>query len=158
MSFVPALNGDASPFWIALTMTPPALDLPIVTAAKHCRFRWRGYRRGSSCPIREASPGSLVDDVVAVDDGPALVAGQEHGDPVVSENSAEPITPLGNSMATRSGTLARIRLRAAVPASVEETGRHAGRLTGGARRMGVPSRWKTSELLGSRRANVATNR
>ena len=27
----------------------------------------------------------------------------------MSENSAEPITPLGNSMATRSGTLARIR-------------------------------------------------
>ena len=63
-------------------MTPPALDLPIVTAAKHCRFRWRGYRRGSSCPIREASPGSLVDDVVAVEDGAALVAGQEHGDPL----------------------------------------------------------------------------
>ena len=36
------------------------------------------------------------------------------------------------SMATRSGTLARIRLRAAV--IVEEAGRHAGRLAGGAPR------------------------
>ena len=35
-------------------------------------------------------------------------------------------------MATRSGTLARIRLRAA--AIVEEAGRHAGRLAGGAPR------------------------
>ena len=34
MSSVPALNGDASPFWIALTMTPTALDAPIVIAAK----------------------------------------------------------------------------------------------------------------------------
>ena len=64
------------------------------------------------------------------------------------------ITPLGNSMATRSGTVARIRLRAAAPAIVEEAGRHAGRQ----RRMGMPSRWKTSGLLGSRRANAATNR
>ena len=38
-------------------------------------------------------------------------------------------------MATRSGTLARIRVRAAAPAAiVEEAGRHAGRLTGGAPR------------------------
>ena len=50
-------------------------------------------------------------------------------------------------------------------AIVEEAGRHAGRLTGGAvrhavrqRRMAMPLRWKTSGLLGSRRANAATNR
>ena len=56
-------------------------------------------------------------------------------------------------MATRSGTLARIRLRAAA-AIVEEAGRHAGRLTGRharQRRTGMPSRWKTSGLSGSRR-------
>ena len=40
----------------------------------------------------------------------------------MSANSAEPITPLGNSLATRSGTLARIRVRAAAPALVEEAG------------------------------------
>ena len=39
------------------------------------------------------------------------------------------------SMATRSGTLARIKVRAAAPAAiVEEAGRHAGRLAGGAPR------------------------
>ena len=38
------------------------------------------------------------------------------------------------SMATRAGTLARIRVRAAAPAIVEVAGRHAGRLTGGAPR------------------------
>ena len=37
-------------------------------------------------------------------------------------------------MATRAGTLARIRVRAAAPAIVEAAGRHAGRLTGGAPR------------------------
>ena len=37
-------------------------------------------------------------------------------------------------MATRAGTLARIRARAAAPAIVEKAGRHAGRLTGGAPR------------------------
>ena len=37
-------------------------------------------------------------------------------------------------MATRSGPLVRIRVRAAAPALVEAAGRHAGRLTGGAPR------------------------
>ena len=37
-------------------------------------------------------------------------------------------------MATRLGTLARIKVRAAAPLIVEEAGRHAGRLTGGAPR------------------------
>ena len=39
-------------------------------------------------------------------------------------------------------------------ALVEEAGRHAVRQ----RRMAMPLRWKTSRLLGSRRANAATNR
>ena len=39
-------------------------------------------------------------------------------------------------------------------AIVEEAGRHAVRQ----RRMAMPLRWKTSGLLGSRRANAATNR
>ena len=62
------------------------------------------------------------------------------------------------SMATRSGTFARIRLRAAVrrqswrkrvgtPAAWQAV-RHAVRQ----RRIVIPSRWKTSGLVGSRRA------
>ena len=62
------------------------------------------------------------------------------------------------SMATRSGTFARIRLRAAVrrqswrkrvgtPAAWQAV-RHAVRQ----RRTAMPSRWKTSGLAGSRRA------
>ena len=38
-------------------------------------------------------------------------------------------------MAPRLGPLARIRVRAAVPALVEAAGRHAGRLPGGAPRL-----------------------
>ena len=54
-----------------------------------------------------------MDDVVAVEDGAALVAGQEHGN------------PLGNAGADEvaGGGAAAI---------VEEAGRHPGRLTGGA--------------------------
>ena len=76
--------------------------------------------------------------VVTVEDGAALVPGQEHG--------------------TRSGTFARIRLRAAVrrqswrkrvgtPAAWQAV-RHAMRQC----RTGMSSRWKTSGLSGSRRA------
>ena len=57
----------------------------------------------------------LVDNVVAVEDGPALVPGQEHGD------------PLGDIRADQvagGGT----------PTIVKEAGRHPGRLTGGAPR------------------------
>ena len=57
----------------------------------------------------------LVDDVVAVEDGAALVPGQEHGD------------PLGDIRADQvagGGT----------PTIVKEAGRHPGRLTGGAPR------------------------
>ena len=80
----------------------------------------------------------LVDDVVAVEDGAALVAGQEHGDPL-GDAGADQVAGGGAA------------------AIVEEAGRHAGRLTGGAprgaqRRTGMPSRWKTSGLSGSRRA------
>ena len=57
----------------------------------------------------------LVDDVVAVENGPALVPGQEHGD------------PLGDAGADQVA-------RGGAPAIVEEAGRHPGRLTGGAPR------------------------
>ena len=57
----------------------------------------------------------LVDDVVAVEDGAALVAGQEHGD------------PLGHAGADQVAG-------GGAPAIVEEAGRHPGRLTGGAPR------------------------
>ena len=57
----------------------------------------------------------LIDDVVAVEDGAALVAGQEHGD------------PLGDAGADQVA-------RGGAAAVVQEAGRHAGRLTGGAPR------------------------
>ena len=57
----------------------------------------------------------LVDDVVAVEDGAGLVAGQEHGD-ALGDAGADQVAGGG------------------APAIVEEAGRHAGRLTGGAPR------------------------
>ena len=80
----------------------------------------------------------LVDNVVAVEDGPALVPGQEHGDPL-GDAGADQVAGGG------------------APTIVKEAGRHPGRLTGGAPRRapaadGMPSRWKTSGLSGSRRA------
>ena len=57
----------------------------------------------------------LVDDVVAVEDGAALVPGQEHGDPL-GDAGADQVA--GGGAAT----------------IVEEAGRHASRLTGGAPR------------------------
>ena len=57
----------------------------------------------------------LVDDVVAVEDGAALVAGQEHGDPL-GDAGADQVAGGGAA------------------AIVEEAGRHAGRLTRGAPR------------------------
>ena len=57
----------------------------------------------------------LVDDVVAVEDGAALVPGQEHGD------------PLGDVCADQVA-------RGGTPTIVKEAGRHPGRLTGGAPR------------------------
>ena len=55
----------------------------------------------------------FVDDVVAVEDDAARVAGQEHGDPL-GHAGADEVAGGG------------------APAIVEEAGRHAGRLTGGA--------------------------
>ena len=57
----------------------------------------------------------LVDNVVAVEDGTALVPGQEHGDPLW-DVCADQVTGGG------------------APAIVEEAGRHPGRLAGGAPR------------------------
>ena len=57
----------------------------------------------------------LVDNVVAVEDGAALVAGQEHGD------------PLGDVCADQVA-------RGGTAAVVKETGRHPGRLAGRAPR------------------------
>ena len=61
----------------------------------------------------------LVDDVVAVEDGAALMAGQAQGD------------PLGDAGADQGAG-------GGAPAIVEAAGRHAGRLTGGAPR-GAPA-------------------
>ena len=58
---------------------------------------------------------NLTVPVVAVEDGAALVAGQEHGD------------PLGHAGADQVAG-------GGAPAIVEEAGRHPGRLTGGAPR------------------------
>ena len=57
----------------------------------------------------------LVDDVIAVEDGAALVPGQEHGDPL-GDVRADQVAGGG------------------APAIVEEAGRHPGRLAGGAPR------------------------
>ena len=57
----------------------------------------------------------LVDDIVAVEDGAALVPGQEHGDPL-GDVRADQVAGGG------------------APAIVEEEGRHVGRLAGGAPR------------------------
>ena len=57
----------------------------------------------------------LMNNVVAVEDGPALVPGQEHGD------------PLGDVRADQVA-------RGGAPAIVEEAGRYLGRLAGGAPR------------------------
>ena len=57
----------------------------------------------------------LVDDVVAIEDGAALVAGQEYGDPL-GDAGADQVAGGGAA------------------AIVEEAGRHPGRLTGGAPR------------------------
>ncbi len=57
----------------------------------------------------------LVDDVIAVEDGAALVPGQEHGDPL-GDVRADQVAGGG------------------APAIVKEAGRHPGRLAGGAPR------------------------
>ncbi len=57
----------------------------------------------------------LIDDVVAVEDGTALVPGQEHGD-ALGDTGADQVAGGG------------------APAIVEEASRHPGRLAGGAPR------------------------
>ena len=69
--------------------------------------------------LHELVPGLeqflFVDDVVAVEDGAGLVAGQEHGD-ALGDTGADQVAGGG------------------APTIVEEAGRHAGRPTGGAPR------------------------
>ena len=80
----------------------------------------------------------LVDDVVAVEDGAGLVPGEEHGD------------AFGDAGAIRFRAAVRRqswRKRVGTPAA-QQAVRQAVRQ----RRIGMPSRWKTSGLWGSRRA------
>ena len=65
--------------------------------------------------------------------GYASMRDRLHSDPRRDTHLDAPQWPV-RCMATRAGTLARIRVRAAAPAIVEAAGRHAGRLTGGAPR------------------------
>ena len=85
---------------------------------------WGRRRAGTACACcarysTSWSPASsnscLVDDVIAVEDGAALVPGQEHGD------------ALGDVRADQVA-------RGGAAAVVKEAGRHPGRLTGGAPR------------------------
>ena len=115
----------------------PSLDgphrAPLGGGASHEAEGRRGARGGGAgrvgppatrrrlCVLRQIGdqlvPGLeqflFVDDVVAVEDGAALVAGQEHGDPL-GDAGADQVAGGGAA------------------AIVEEAGRHPGRLTGGA--------------------------
>ena len=85
--------------------------------------RVRRPPRGVACVLRQIGDQLvasleeflLIDDVVAVEDGAGLVAGQEHGDPL-GDAGADQVAGGGAA------------------AVVEEAGRHAGRLAGGAPR------------------------
>ena len=76
---------------------------------------WRLLRQIGDELVPGVEQFLLVNNVVAVEDGAALVSGQEHGD------------PLGHAGADQVA-------RGGAPAIVEEAGRHAGRLAGGAPR------------------------
>ena len=76
---------------------------------------WRLLRQIGDKLVPGLEQFLLVDDVVAVEDGPALVPGQEHGD-ALGDVRADQVTGGG------------------APAIVEEAGRHPGRLAGGAPR------------------------
>ncbi len=87
---------------------------------------WGRRRAGTACaccarystswsPASSSSCSLIVNNVVAVEDGAALVSGQEHGDPL-GDAGADQVTGGG------------------APAIVEEAGRHPGRLAGGAPR------------------------
>ena len=88
---------------------------PAVWGRRRAGTAWRLLRQ----ILDELVPGVeqflLVDDVVAVEDGAALVPGQEHGD------------ALGDVRADQVA-------RGGAATIVEEAGRHPGRLTGGAPR------------------------
>ena len=90
-------------------------------AGRRCRSgaRARGRPRLLRQILDKLVPGVeqflFVDDVVAVEDGATLVAGQEHGDPL-GDAGADQVAGGGAA------------------AIMEEAGRHAGRLTGGAPR------------------------
>ena len=83
---------------------------PPATRRRRCVLRQRGDQL-----VAGLEQFLFVDDVVAVEDGAGLVAGQEHGD------------PLGDTGADQGAG-------GGAAAIVEEAGRHAGRLTGGAPR------------------------
>ena len=85
-------------------MGPPA------TPRRRCVLRQRGDQLGAS-----VEQFLLVDDVVAVEAGAGLVAGQEHGD-ALGDTGADEVAGGGAA------------------AIVEEAGRYASRLTGGAPR------------------------
>ena len=117
--------------WVAGRVVPACA--PLRGSAPHEAEGRRGARGGGAGRVRapagrprllrqilhELVPGLeqflLVDEVVAVEDGAALVAGQEHGDPF-GDAGADQVAGGGAA------------------AIVEEAGRHAGRLTGGAPR------------------------
>ena len=104
-------------------------------AERRCGARDGGAGRAGAGRLRllrqilnELVPGLeqflFVDDVVAVEDGAALVAGQEHGDPL-GDTGADQVAGGGAA------------------AVVEEAGRYASRLTGGA-----PRRAPAADLIG----------
>ena len=73
---------------------------------------WRLLRQIGDELVPGVEQFLLVNNVVAVEDGAALVPGQKHGDP---------LGDAGTDQVARGGA----------PAIVEEAGRHAGRLAGG---------------------------
>ena len=83
---------------------------PPATRRRLCVLRQRGDQR-----VAGLEQFLFVDDVVAVEDGAGLVAGQEHGD-ALGDAGADQVAGGGAA------------------AIVEEAGRYAGRLTGGAPR------------------------
>ena len=134
-----AVSGDPPPPPRPRAVAVPGDRAPLSGGASHEAEGWRGARGGGAGRVGpptgchrlrllrqildELVPGVeqflLVDDVVAVEDGAALVPGQEHGD------------PLGDIRADQvagGGT----------PTIVKEAGRHPSGLAGGAPR-GAPA-------------------
>ena len=132
---------------------------PLRGAASHEAERRSGARGGGTGRVGPLAGWHRLRLLRQI--GDQLVAGVEQfllvNNVVAVDWMARLLCPV-RSMATRSGTFARIRLRAAVrrqswrkrvgtPAAWQAV-RHAVRQ----RRTGIPSRWKTSGLPGSRRA------